>query len=124
MTNQNAELMPTPRTDRDDRPYPSPEYAQLIQFEGSTCVVMAPEDYEALYEHARQLERELIAATTPPQGDEVERVLVWNKEPSFRARVRELYPSIPGDILDDILAQHCEFIKAAISAIRQPTKGD
>lgn len=53
---------PTPRTDADNREYPSPEYAQRIQFEGCGCVVMAPEDYEALYEHARTLERELAEA--------------------------------------------------------------
>jgi len=52
----------TPRTDSDDRPYPSPEHAQRIVFEGCECAVMAPEDYEALYNHARQLERELASA--------------------------------------------------------------
>lgn len=49
----------TPRTDAESRPYPSPEHAQRIVFEGCQRFVMAPEDYEALYEHARQLEREL-----------------------------------------------------------------
>jgi hypothetical protein len=49
----------TPRTDADDRPYPSPDYTQHINFEGCDSVVMPPEEYEALYEHARQLEREL-----------------------------------------------------------------
>lgn len=49
----------TPETDRDDRQYPLPEYTQRIQFEGSECVVIGPEDYEALYEHARALERKL-----------------------------------------------------------------
>ena len=52
----------TPRTDSDDRPYPSPECVQLIQFEGSTCAVMSPDDYEALYRYAQQLERELSEA--------------------------------------------------------------
>lgn len=52
----------TPRTDADDRNYPSPEYAQRIRFEGCDCVVMHPEEYESLYEKARQLERELNAA--------------------------------------------------------------
>ena len=52
----------TPRTDADDRNYPSPEYAQRIRFEGNECVVMHPEEYESLYEKARQLERELNAA--------------------------------------------------------------
>jgi len=56
-------MIDTPRTDRDDRPYPSPEHTQRIQFEGCECVVMAPEDYESLYDHARQLERELAART-------------------------------------------------------------
>lgn len=51
----------TPRTDRDDRPYPSPEHAQHIRFEGNDCLVMHPEEYEALYEQSRQLERELAA---------------------------------------------------------------
>jgi hypothetical protein len=59
--NTEANMSDTPRTDRDDRPYPLPEYTQHIQFEGCDCVVMSPEDYEALYEHARQLERELAA---------------------------------------------------------------
>lgn len=53
----------TPRTDRDDRPYPSLEHAQHIRFEGNDCVVMHPEEYEALYEQSRQLERELAAVT-------------------------------------------------------------
>ena len=47
----------TPWTDADDRQYPLPEYAQRIQFEGRECVVMSPEEYEALYRHACQLER-------------------------------------------------------------------
>lgn len=53
----------TPRTDADCRQYPSPEYAQRIIFEGCECVVLAPEDYESLYEHARTLERELSEMT-------------------------------------------------------------
>jgi len=52
---------PTPRTD-SCVDWPSPEYTQRIQFEGCTCAVMAPEDYEALYKHAQQLERELADA--------------------------------------------------------------
>lgn len=48
----------TPETDSDHRPYPLPEHAQRIRFEGCECVVMAPEDYEALYTHARNLERQ------------------------------------------------------------------
>ncbi len=46
----------TPIVDSDKRLYPSPEYAQRIRFEGNECVVMAPEEYEALYELARRLE--------------------------------------------------------------------
>ncbi len=53
----------TPMVDADDRNYPSPEYAQRIRFEGNECVVMYPEEYESLYEKARQLERELNAAS-------------------------------------------------------------
>ena len=53
----------TPRTDADDRSYPSPEHAQRIRFEGNECVVMHPEEYESLYEKSRQLERELTAIT-------------------------------------------------------------
>lgn len=49
----------TPRTDSGSRIYPRPENAQLIQFEGCTSVVMLPDEYEELYEHARNLEREL-----------------------------------------------------------------
>ncbi len=49
---------PTPETDADTRPYPLPEYAQRIRFEGNECVVVCPEEYEALYEKARKLERE------------------------------------------------------------------
>lgn len=52
----------TPRTDADDRSYPSPEHAQRIRFDGNECVVMHPEEYESLYEKSRQLERELNAA--------------------------------------------------------------
>jgi len=52
---------PTPRTDSSGD-WPSPEHTQRIQFEGWTCAVMAPEDYEALYKHAQQLERELNKA--------------------------------------------------------------
>lgn len=51
----------TPRTDNEE--WPAPKYAQEIVFEGCRCVVMAPEEYEALYEHARTLERELAAVT-------------------------------------------------------------
>lgn len=40
---------PTPRTDADNRSYPLPKHLQLIQFEGSTCGVIAPEEYEELY---------------------------------------------------------------------------
>jgi len=54
----NIEDRPTPETDSDSRPYPLPEHAQRIRFEGCECVVMAPEDYEALYAHARNLERQ------------------------------------------------------------------
>jgi len=32
---------------------PTPEHAQHIQFEGCDCVVMSPEEYEALYLHAQ-----------------------------------------------------------------------
>jgi len=46
----------TPRTESGE--WPTPEYAQRIMFEGCDSVVMAPEDYEALYELARTLERE------------------------------------------------------------------
>ncbi len=46
----------------DPKPYPSPEHCQLIQFEGSTCVVMSPEDYEALFSYAHTLETELAQA--------------------------------------------------------------
>lgn len=52
----------TPETDRDARPYPSPEHAQHINFEGCDSVVMSPEEYEALYEQARKTERERNAA--------------------------------------------------------------
>ena len=52
----------TPRTDAENRPYPSPEHAQRIRFEGCECVVMYPQEYEALYERARAFERELAAA--------------------------------------------------------------
>lgn len=48
----------TPIVDADDRPYPQPEYLQLIQFEGATCGVISPESYEALYGKARELELE------------------------------------------------------------------
>jgi len=65
---QSQPMTPTPRTDADDRQYPLPEHAQRIQFEGCECVVMAPEDYEALYEHARQLERELEKAKADPRN--------------------------------------------------------
>lgn len=41
--------------------WPSPERIQHIQFEGCDCAVLAPEEYEALYEHARTLERALSA---------------------------------------------------------------
>jgi hypothetical protein len=58
--------VPTPRTAQwtasDSRPYPSPEHTQIIQFEGASCVVMAPEDYEALFRHAEATERELAAS--------------------------------------------------------------
>lgn len=48
----------TPETDAEDRTYPLPEYLQLITFEGSECAVLAPEEYEELYQKARRLERE------------------------------------------------------------------
>ena len=53
----------TPRTDADNQQYPQPECAQQIRFEGYDCVVMRLEKYKVLYEHARQLERELAAMT-------------------------------------------------------------
>jgi hypothetical protein len=34
---------------------PTPEYTQRITFEGAECAVMAPEDYEALWNYARAL---------------------------------------------------------------------
>lgn len=52
----------TPRTDGDHRLYPLPEHAQRIMFDGSPCLAIAPEEYECLFEHARQLERELNEA--------------------------------------------------------------
>lgn len=52
----------TPRTDGDYKEWSSPEHLQLIQFEGNTCCVMAPEDYELLFEHAITIDRELAAA--------------------------------------------------------------
>jgi hypothetical protein len=60
---RGEEVSDTPRTDADDRPYPSPDYTQHINFEGCDSVVMPPEEYAALYEHARQLERELASVT-------------------------------------------------------------
>lgn len=51
----------TPRVMSDDRGYPLPEHTQHIVFEGADCVVMAPEDYEALFGVALSLERELTA---------------------------------------------------------------
>lgn len=41
--------------------WPTPEYTQRITFEGSECAVMAPEDYEALYNSHRTLERRIHA---------------------------------------------------------------
>lgn len=66
-------LSDTPLTDSDDRAYPLPEHCQHIQFEGSTCVVMAPEDYEELYKHARNLERQLTAANA--RNEKIEKAL-------------------------------------------------
>lgn len=54
----NIFMTPTPETDGDDRNYPLPEYLQLIQFEGATVGVIAPEDYEELYNKSLRLERE------------------------------------------------------------------
>lgn len=98
----------TPETDAEDRPYPSPEHAQRIRFEGNECVVMYPEEYEALYEKARKLERErdearrlsgilttavqAIMAKLPTDGLEfVASVLAqFNERDQLRARVEEL----------------------------------
>lgn len=54
----------TPRVMSDDRGYPLPEHTQHIVFEGADCVVMAPEDYEALFGVAMSLEREFNVANT------------------------------------------------------------
>jgi len=60
MTPTDIEKLPTPLTDAGE--WPTPEHAQEIVFEGRGCVVMSPEEYAALHEHARQLERELAEA--------------------------------------------------------------
>lgn len=52
----------TPRTDEAEL-WGAPQYAEHITFEGCDCVVMPPEEYEALFEHARTLKRELAAVT-------------------------------------------------------------
>lgn len=52
----------TPRTDAAES-WGTPQYCEHITFEGCDCAVMPPEEYEALFEHARTLERELAAVT-------------------------------------------------------------
>ena len=40
---------------------PTPEYATEIIFDGSRCVVIAPEDYAAMYARIAALEAKLAA---------------------------------------------------------------
>lgn len=56
----------TPITENGE--WPTPKHAQEIVFEGRGCVVMAPEEYEALYESHAKLERELAERTEVVSG--------------------------------------------------------
>ena len=47
----------TPRTNACQG-WPHPHHVEHIRFEGCDVLAVAPEDYEALFEHARTLERE------------------------------------------------------------------
>lgn len=88
---------PTPEVDCDIRTYPNPEHLELIQFDGCTVGVIAPESYEELYEKARRLERERDEA----RGElKLEQSRVWaamliiqksdDERDSLRAWVAEL----------------------------------
>lgn len=62
----------TPRTDaplsETSEDWPRPQYAQEISFEGRGCVVMAPEEYEALFNYAQKLECDLASTRAERDG--------------------------------------------------------
>lgn len=58
VTNPTPAQSDTPRTDALKL---HPDAMQHVLFEGCDYIVIAPEDYETLYEHATSLERELAA---------------------------------------------------------------
>lgn len=61
---------PTPR-------YPHPDHVEHIKFEGCDCVVLAPEDYEALHtESARRLE--LLQRCRPLVQDKTGNIIINN----------------------------------------------
>ena len=79
-----------PRTESSAE-WPRPDHAQQIWVEGCGCVVMSPEEYQALYDFAKELEREISHLNerliAQHESDLTERESYWAAE-ALKARAK------------------------------------